>query len=56
MTNESQPDAPEAKGTGHFIQTTIERDLASGRYERVMTRFPPSPTGTSTSGTRKRSG
>lgn len=29
----------------NFIEEAIEEDLASGRYERVQTRFPPEPNG-----------
>lgn len=32
-------------GTGNFIQTMIEEDLASGKYKEVVTRFPPEPNG-----------
>ena len=31
--------------TRHFIKDFIDEDLASGRYERVHTRFPPEPNG-----------
>jgi len=29
----------------HFIRQIIDRDLAEGRNERVVTRFPPEPNG-----------
>ncbi len=29
----------------HFIEQAINEDLASGRYDRVVTRFPPEPNG-----------
>ncbi len=29
----------------HFIRTIIEEDLASGKHERVVVRFPPEPNG-----------
>lgn len=29
----------------HFIRTIIEEDLASGKYARIQTRFPPEPNG-----------
>ena len=29
----------------HFIQLKIERDLSSGKYQQVYTRFPPEPNG-----------
>src|SRR5512147_986121 len=28
-----------------FIRTQVKEDLASGRYDRVHTRFPPEPNG-----------
>ncbi|MFL7794036.1 MAG: glutamate--tRNA ligase family protein, partial [Anaerolineae bacterium] len=28
-----------------FIREAVEEDLASGRYDRVHTRFPPEPNG-----------
>lgn len=37
-------DSPD-KRPAHFIQQIIERDLASGAVERVVTRFPPEPNG-----------
>jgi glutaminyl-tRNA synthetase len=36
----SNNDEPRSK---HFIEREIDADLASGRYERVHTRFPPEP-------------
>ena len=33
------------KTPGSFLQTIIEEDLASGRVDRVVTRFPPEPNG-----------
>ena len=36
----TKPDAP-----GDFIRAEVERDLSSGRYTRVHTRFPPEPNG-----------
>jgi glutaminyl-tRNA synthetase len=35
----------EDEGTSDFIRDAIRQDLASGRYEGVMTRFPPEPNG-----------
>lgn len=29
----------------HFIEQIIEQDLAEGRYEKIVTRFPPEPNG-----------
>jgi len=37
-------DAPDNKPLD-FIRAIIEEDLQSGRYERVVTRFPPEPNG-----------
>ena len=34
-----------AKESRHFIQQAIDADLASGRFEKVQTRFPPEPNG-----------
>lgn len=34
-----------SKSTGNFLQTIIEDDLASGRVDKVVTRFPPEPNG-----------
>ena len=33
------------KRTKHFIEQEIDRDLAEGVYDQVMTRFPPEPNG-----------
>ena len=35
----------EAEAPSDFIRDAIREDLAAGRYERVMTRFPPEPNG-----------
>ena len=35
----------ETERSRHFIETEIDQDLASGRYDHVMTRFPPEPNG-----------
>ncbi len=37
------PDAPDRPK--HFIEQAVEADLADGRYDRVVTRFPPEPNG-----------
>ena len=29
----------------NFLEEIIENDLASGKYESIMTRFPPEPNG-----------
>ncbi len=33
------------KKTKDFLRTQIEEDLASGKYEEIVTRFPPEPNG-----------
>ncbi len=33
------------KKTKDFLRTRIEEDLASGKYEEIVTRFPPEPNG-----------
>lgn len=35
----------EAGAPSHFIRDNIKEDLANGRYDRVVTRFPPEPNG-----------
>ena len=42
--NASRPDV-EAEVPSDFIRDAIREDLAAGRYESVMTRFPPEPNG-----------
>lgn len=37
-------DTPETPRT-HFIRQIIEADLAAGKHERIVTRFPPEPNG-----------
>ncbi len=37
-------DAPE-RGRSNFIRDIIDADLAAGRYQQVITRFPPEPNG-----------
>jgi glutaminyl-tRNA synthetase len=44
MTETPVASAPKHVGT-NFITEIIENDLASGRYSRVVTRFPPEPNG-----------
>src|SRR3954470_20994246 len=34
-----------AASTSNFIRQIVESDLASGRYQRIVTRFPPEPNG-----------
>ena len=29
----------------HFIEQIIDQDLAEGKYEKIVTRFPPEPNG-----------
>ena len=43
-TNPSSGD-DERDGPDHFIRTIIRDDLASGRVNEVVTRFPPEPNG-----------
>lgn len=35
----------------NFITEIIDEDLKAGRYKKIVTRFPPSPTATPTWGT-----
>ncbi len=35
----------EEKKSGNFIELEIDKDLASGRFDHVKTRFPPEPNG-----------
>ena len=35
----------EINKTKNFIEQEIDKDLASGRYKEVITRFPPEPNG-----------
>jgi len=37
--------APDADKPVHFVAQAIDEDLQSGRYDRVVTRFPPEPNG-----------
>ncbi len=39
------PDAPAHDGPAHFIRDIIKDDLAAGRTDEVVTRFPPEPNG-----------
>ncbi|GAB4573724.1 MAG: glutamine--tRNA ligase/YqeY domain fusion protein [Anaerolineae bacterium] len=46
MTSETPVDASSASEmSANFITSIIDEDLASGRYDRVHTRFPPEPNG-----------
>lgn len=36
---------PSAALPNHFIRTTIDSDLASGKHTQIITRFPPEPNG-----------
>ena len=40
-----QQNAAETAVQKNFLEEIIENDLASGRVESVMTRFPPEPNG-----------
>ncbi|NNE09847.1 MAG: glutamine--tRNA ligase [Gemmatimonadetes bacterium] len=42
--NETDKNTTE-KTTTDFLRTRIREDLASGKYEKVLTRFPPEPNG-----------
>ena len=42
--NESA-DTPDADKPAHFVAQAIDEDLKTGRYGRVVTRFPPEPNG-----------
>ena len=44
VPNEATPEGGEKKHR-HFIHQEIDKDLASGRYPAVHTRFPPEPNG-----------
>ncbi len=37
--------APPASAVSNFIRTIIDVDLAAGRHQRIVTRFPPEPNG-----------
>jgi glutaminyl-tRNA synthetase len=39
------PDADDTTRPTHFIEDAIAADLRDGRYDRVVTRFPPEPNG-----------
>ena len=39
------PDPTDTPRPTHFIEDAIAADLQSGRYDRVVTRFPPEPNG-----------
>ncbi len=48
MANTSETashDASKQDGPSHFIRDVIRADLASGRTDKVVTRFPPEPNG-----------
>ncbi len=56
MASDKGPsEKPTATEATNFIRDVVDRDLASGRVSRVVTRFPPSPTATCTSATPSRS-
>ena len=38
-------ETPDGRVSKHFIEQAIDADLASGRFDRVATRFPPEPNG-----------
>src|SRR3954469_22006251 len=35
----------QAPSESNFVRQIVESDLASGRYQRILTRFPPEPNG-----------
>ncbi|NJB68356.1 glutaminyl-tRNA synthetase [Desulfobaculum xiamenense] len=41
----AEPESNETGRVKHFIRTIIDEDLASGKVEKVHTRFPPEPNG-----------
>ncbi|HRZ79578.1 MAG TPA: glutamate--tRNA ligase family protein, partial [bacterium] len=41
LLNEDQ----EKTAAGNFIKDIIENDLASGKHQKIVTRFPPEPNG-----------
>ncbi|MDR1680450.1 MAG: glutamine--tRNA ligase/YqeY domain fusion protein [Prevotellaceae bacterium] len=43
MTATSSP--PPSERSLHFLEEIIESDLASGKYQSILTRFPPEPNG-----------
>ena len=45
QANNKGKDATETKESKDFIRTIIAEDLASGKHETTVTRFPPEPNG-----------
>jgi glutaminyl-tRNA synthetase len=47
MTSPAKPDThkPETARPSNFLRQIIEADLASGKHQRIVTRFPPEPNG-----------
>jgi glutaminyl-tRNA synthetase len=45
MSDKNAKPAAEAVEVKHFIRTIIENDLASGKHQSIVTRFPPEPNG-----------
>ncbi len=45
MTSEGHPEHSARLLAPNFITETIERDLKTGRYSQIVTRFPPEPNG-----------
>jgi glutaminyl-tRNA synthetase len=44
-TTKPDPPAADSRSARDFIRAMIDRDLATGRRDRVVTRFPPEPNG-----------
>lgn len=44
MTQAATPASPPERPL-HFLEEIIESDLASGKHQRILTRFPPEPNG-----------
>lgn len=45
MSETQNAASTQAPGKTNFIRQIIEQDLASGKHERILTRFPPEPNG-----------
>jgi glutaminyl-tRNA synthetase len=45
MSEEIKKDLPAAERSLNFLEEIIEEDLKSGKYQQIITRFPPEPNG-----------